>query len=157
MIAIKYRADLAFQWPEKIRKKTNELPQGFEEIIDQATYDQMIANNQASFDQWKADQEAQSAIFSEKDKFRILRETFQDLADELAVENIGKGITTAGKSKEVADAFRDVVYYLNANTPSEAIAALNAVTPIPTFFEQNKKDELIAAFSAKVNELWPQS
>ena len=155
MIAIKYREDLAFQWPEKVHSGISILPEGFDEMISQAVYDQLILDNQAAFDQWKTDQAAAEATALETQKFQTMRNEWQKLADELAVENIAAGITAAGKSKEVADAFRDVVYYLNANTPSEALVALDAITPIPTFLEAAKITELSDKFTAVINELWP--
>lgn len=151
MIAIKYLEGIAFQWPEKIRSGVDSLPQNFDELIDQITYDQMILDNQAAFDAWKI----QLGALSEVGKLKRLREFWQQKADELAVENIGKGITVAGKSKEVADAFRDVVYYLNANTPTEALSSLAAIVPIPTFLEQSTIDSLSADFTALIGELWP--
>jgi len=151
MIAIKYLEGIAFQWPQKIRVGVDSLPQQFDELIDQATYDQMILDNQAAFDAWKLSQSS----LSEVGKLKRLRDFWQQKADELAVENIGKGITVAGKSKEVADAFRDVVYYLNANTPTEALNSLAAITPIPAFLEQSTIDSLSADFTALIGELWP--
>jgi len=152
MIAIKYLQGIAFQWPEKIRTGVDSLPQFFDEIITQGVYDQLILDNQAAFDAYKLENETTS----ETGKFQVLRDFWQKKADELAVENIGKGITAAGKSKEVADAFRDVVYYLNANTPTEALNSLAAITPITTFLEQSTIDSLSADFVSLIGELWPQ-
>lgn len=154
MIAIIYREDLGFTWPGQIRKNVDTLPEGYTELKTQADYDAILAANQASFDAYVAAKEAEALLAGQAGKFDILRKKWDEMANNLAVTNIALGITAAGKSKEVADAFRNVVYYLNAKTPTEAIAALQAITPIPVYLEQAKIDELVADFSAVVAELW---
>ena len=155
MIAVKWRTDLEFPWPEKTHSGISTLPEGFDDLIEQSSLDQTILDNQAAFDQWKIDQADLSIQLSETQKFKSMRDSWQKIADELAVENAALGITAAGKSKEVADSFRDVVFYLNANTPTEALVALNSITPIPVFLTAEKISELNAAFIAILAELWP--
>lgn len=155
MIAIKYKNLImkdssVVQWIDAIHSGVSTLPEGFDEFISQEDLDSLIANYQASYDLYKTEQ----GELSEVQKFKQLRNAWQDIADQLAVENAAKGITAALKSKEVADSFKDVVYYLSVNTPTEALAALGNITPIPTFLDQDKLDELTAEFSAILNELW---
>lgn len=151
MIAVKWRTDLEFPWPEKTHSGTTTLPEFFDEFIEQSSLDQIILDNQDLFDQWKID----STQLSESQKFGSMRDSWQKIADDLAVENAALGITAAGKSKEVADSFRDVVFYLNANTPTEALVALNSITPVPVFLTAEKITELNDAFTAIIVALWP--
>ena len=59
--------------------------------------------------------------------FAGIRNLWQNLADDFAVENVMLGITKEGKTKEVADSFSQVVYYLNVNAPKEALAAIDLI------------------------------
>lgn len=159
MIAVKYKTlqmndSSSVQWIEKTHSGVSLLPEGFDEFISQEDLDSLIQNNQASYDLYKTEQADLSTSLSEVAKFKYLREAWQEIADNLAVKNAAKGITAAGKSKEVADAFKDVMFYLSVNTPTEALAALGAITPIPTFLDQAKIDELSAEFSSILSELW---
>lgn len=63
-----------------------------------------------------------------KNLFAGIRQLWQSLSDEFAAENASKGITSEGKTKEVADKFSSVIYYLNCNAPMEAIRELNLMT-----------------------------
>lgn len=62
-----------------------------------------------------------------KTMFKGLRVLWQDLADDFAADNAKKGITGKGKTKQVADKFDRVVFYLNANAPTEALRELDLI------------------------------
>ncbi|MGL4401092.1 MAG: hypothetical protein ACRCXD_14575 [Luteolibacter sp.] len=49
----------------------------------------------------------------------------QNLKDAFASENIGQGITQAGKTRIVADLLRDVDYYLSSGSLYEALAEID--------------------------------
>lgn len=155
MIAVKFIQGL--NYPEKIRKNVDSLPQGYDQLVTQAEYDQLIVDNTAAYTQWKQDLADAQADAQEAQKFVILEQKWEEMARSLAVKNIKSGITVAGKSKQVADSFRDVVYYLQVKTPTEALAALQAIQPIPNFLPQETLDQLAADFQALLLELWPQS
>lgn len=62
-----------------------------------------------------------------KNLFAGIRRLWQQLSDDFAAENALLGITQEGKTKEIADKFDRVIYYLNVNSPNEAIAELDLV------------------------------
>jgi hypothetical protein len=102
-------------------------------------YDQHLLDNQASFDSWKASQEQASAATQGAMKFVKIRNKWQELADKFAFQNSMMGISQIpGKTKEVADAFDRVVYYLNVNAPTEAIKELDLIPRGETFLTEER-------------------
>lgn len=59
--------------------------------------------------------------------FSGIRNLWQNLSDVFAAENATLGITQEGRTKEIADKFERVIYYLNCNAPKEAIAELDLI------------------------------
>lgn len=88
----------------------------------------------------------------EKDRvksiFSGIRKLWQSMSDDFAADNALKGITQEGKTKEIADKFSQVIYYLNCNAPLEAIKELDLIVTDNKYITQavinNMKNKLIA-------------
>lgn len=133
MIAVKWRSDFP-SWPAKARFNVSTLPVEFDVLLSQAEYDQMILDNKASFDTFIESQKPIPGI----EIFGLLRAKWQNIADRFALENSQMGISGKGKTKQVADAFKDVVYYLQVNAPTEAIKALDTIPRDPEFITNDR-------------------
>lgn len=62
-----------------------------------------------------------------KKLFIGIRKLWQALSDQFAAENAAMGITQEKRTREVADKFKEVVYYLNVNAPKEALAEIDKI------------------------------
>jgi len=149
MKAVKYRGDLSFNWPEKVSSPHTTLPSGYDILLDQAGYDLLITDNQASYDQHLLDQAASAAPITKANAFKTVRNKWQDMADTFAANNVLNGITTA-EGKVIADNFSQVVYYLNANVPMQAVAELALVTTDASFFTVAVRDTMAADLTAYI-------
>ena len=157
MIAVKYREDYLslptpFNWPNKVKKPVDTLPEGYDALLTQAEYDQLLLDNQSAFDDQKVIEQQQAALANAAGSFKRIRDKWQQLADEYAAENVGAGITTA-QAKLVADSFNSVKYYLETNVPMQAIAELDNIPPAP-FLDQAKIDSMKAEMLAFIQEVF---
>lgn len=96
MIAVKYNEELSFKYPKKIRrvKKGASLPEGYDEILTQEKYDEMVLSNQSAFD---AVQAAQTKEISED----IEHIKFKNITDK--VEVLISKYKRKGKLKKYSD------------------------------------------------------
>lgn len=152
MIAVKWRTDFEF-WPERTRSNVNSLPEGFDIVMSQEDYDLHISSHEQDFFDWEDVQAANNATANGASKFKRIREKWTELADAFAFENSTLGISAIpGKTKEVADAFDRVVYYLNANAPTEAIKELDLIPRGDVFLTEERittlKNQFIAFLSS---------
>lgn len=73
------------------------------------------------------------------------RAAFDDLVNKFAGENVVAGITAAGKTKILSDAFEDVARYGSQGSLWEAYVALENIKITPEmapFFTEDRKQEL---------------
>ena len=71
--------------------------------------------------------------------FSLCRTKWKEMKDNIAADNTLLGITAAGKTTEVALAFRDVEYLLSMNSPRSALDALLSLPIIPPYITEEKK------------------
>jgi hypothetical protein len=146
LVAVKWRSDFEF-WPSMIRKNVQSLPEGFDVVMSVSDYDLHLQSYEAEFLAWKAERAAGVAITSGAEKFVTIRNKWQSIADKFAFENSVLGITQIpGKTKEVADAFSRVVYYLNANAPTEAIKELDLIPRGDIFLTEERISSIKSEF-----------
>jgi hypothetical protein len=150
-LAVKYRKDVSFQYPAAVRKDVTELPNGFDEILTQEQYDQLIADNSQAWADHKADLDSQVQLVQGADRFRKVREKWQDMADAFANLNVASGITTA-QAKVLADGFSQVKYYLETNVPMQAVAEIDSIATDPNFLTVEKRDEMKAELVAFISQ-----
>lgn len=152
LVAVKWRTDFEL-WPEKVIKNIKELPEGFDILMSLEDYNLHLSSHQQDFIDWKAAEASSQAAASEVAngiaKFQLIRNKWTQLADKFAFENTVLGITQIpGKTKEVADAFERVVYYLNSNAPTEAIKELDLIPRGETFLTEQRITALKNEFAA---------
>lgn len=130
LVAVKWRSDFEF-WPERVRKNVQILPPEFDILMTEENYLLHLSDHEEDFLEWKSAQiaaNAANAANAGAAKFVQIRNKWQQIADRFAFENSVMGISQIpGKTKEVADAFDRVVYYLNVNAPTEAIRELDLI------------------------------
>lgn len=71
--------------------------------------------------------------------FSLCRNKWQEMKDTIATDNTLLGITAAGKTTEVALAFKDVEYLLSLNSPRSALDALLLLPVIAPYITEEKK------------------
>ena len=71
--------------------------------------------------------------------FATCRDKWQEMKDTIATDNTLLGITAAGKTTEVALAFRDVEYLLSMNSPRSALDSLLDLPIIAPYITEEKK------------------
>lgn len=148
LVAIKWRPDFP-AWPLRVRKNIQTLPPDFDEVMTLEEYNQHLIDNQSAFNTFKAQLATQNQANQGIAKFQTIRNKWTQLADKFAFENTVLGITQIpGKTKEVADAFERVVYYLNANAPTEAIKELDLIPRGSTFLTEQRITALKNEFAA---------
>lgn len=79
--------------------------------------------------------------------FATCRAKWQGMKDNIATDNTLLGITAAGKTTEVALAFRDVEYLLSMNSPRSALDALLSLPIISPYITEEKKLSWHSEFS----------
>lgn len=99
MIAVKYRKDISFTWPQTVRQGISKLPKGFDEILTPEQYYQMIADNQSSFDAMVAELESERKAIRTAEKFESVRKK---------VEKLIKKYQLKGRPKKYQD-FADIL------------------------------------------------
>ena len=118
------------------------LPEEYHWLLSEDTAAQAIADQEASDLKYKS-------------LFRECREKWQDMADQFAFENSKLGITSEGKTKEVADAFKDVDYYLRLNSPHEAMTSLDLIPRGDLYLTEERltalKDEFSSFLASRTN------
>ena len=148
LVAIKWRPDFP-TWPQRVRKNVQTLPQDFDVLMTLEEYNQHLTDNQSAFNTFKAQLAVQGQVNQGIAKFQLIRNKWTQLADKFAFENTVLGITQIpGKTKEVADAFERVVYYLNSNAPTEAIKELDLIPRGETFLTEQRITALKNEFAA---------
>lgn len=153
LVAVKWRSDFEF-WPERIRSNVQSLPEGFDIVMSQEDYDLHLSTYEQDFIDWKAEQAANIALANGASKFKRIRDKWTELADSFAFGNSVLGISAIpGKTKEVADAFDRVVYYLNANAPTEAIKELDLIQRGDVFLTEERITSLKNQFVAFLSSL----
>jgi hypothetical protein len=63
-----------------------------------------------------------------KDRFNKLKDHWQEIYDDFSTDNELLGLSKDPLNKFINDQFRDAFYYINANSPELALAALDYVT-----------------------------
>lgn len=154
MIAVKYSSlykslDTPFNYPVSKIDNVTVLPEGFDALLTQAEYDQLILDNKPLVDAYKAEEASKLATASLPNKFKAVREKWQEMADKFASDNVSSGITTA-EAKVIADGFSQVKYYLETNVPMQAIAEIDSITTDANFLTLTKRDEMKAELLAFV-------
>ena len=150
MLAVKYRLDFPL-WPAQARLNTSVLPEGFDELISEAAYEQLIEDNQVAFNAFKAQQAALAALQVGASKFAAVREKWQNIADRYATENSAGGITTA-TAASIADSFDNVEKYLRLNVPTKALSEIDLIIPIEPYLPQGKINSMKAELLAFIQE-----
>lgn len=150
MLAIKYRSDFP-DWPAKVRLNTSTLPEGFDELISEESYELLIETNQAAYDAYKAQQAAMAQLQAGAGKFAAVRAKWQNIADRYATENSAGGITTA-TAASIADSFSNVEKYLRLNVPTKALSEIDLISPIEPFLPQSKINSMKAELLAFIQE-----
>lgn len=80
----------------------------------------------------------------------------ETLIIKYATENVMGGITQYGKTKLIADALKEVMYYAQTGSLYEAISALDAIViteSMAPFFTENKRQELKTAVLNLISSL----
>jgi hypothetical protein len=146
LVAVKWRSDFEF-WPSMIRRNGGSLPEGFDVLMSEIDYNLHLQSYEAEFLAWKAERAAGVIITSGVEKFVKIRNKWQSIADKFAFDNSVLGISAIpGKTKEVADAFSRVVYYLNANAPTEAIKELDLIQRGDIFLTEERISAIKSEF-----------
>lgn len=153
LVAVKWRTDFQF-WPERVRKNISSLPEEFDVVMSEEDYLLHLSDHKQAFLDWKAEQIAANAVNLGAAKFVAIRNKWTQIADKFAFENSAMGISQIpGKTKEVADAFERVVYYLNANAPTEAIKELDLIPRGATFLTEARITALKNEFATFLSQL----
>jgi len=138
LVAVKWREDFVY-WPERVRKNIQLLPDGFDILMSNEDYLLHLQSHEQDFLDWKTAKSQASTLANGPLKFEKIRLEWQKIADKFAFENTLLGITQIpGKTKEVADSFSRVVYYLGVNAPTEAIKEIDLIPRGEVFLTEER-------------------
>lgn len=130
-------------WKCELCNENSEIPENAARMtLEQIR--QYKQTNKANYNLWTGAKVAQQTHASKKVKKAI--KNAQALIQTFSSENIIMGITQAGKTKLIADMFKDVFYYSQTGSLYECLLSLNQLTPTEEtapFFTQQRKTELL--------------
>lgn len=152
MIAVKYIEGLpeGLVWFSKFRRNAEVLPEGYDELLTPQTFAKFIADNKGSYQQYLSSLRRQNG----SQLFRLIREKWQDMADRFAFENANVDIRiTTAQAKEVADAFSQVIFYLNANVPYQAVIELGKIQRSEPFLTDDRLTSMASELTSYIQEL----
>lgn len=151
MIAIKWDSKKSTaidgKYPKKIIRGCFTLPRGYDELITDEQYNQIMSENSTKIAQYNANEKAR--IEDEEkarlkgvgaEKFELVRKKWQSMADSFAFDNVGKGIDT-DVATQIALSFKDVKYLLDSNVPMGAVKAIDSV-PTNEFLTVEVRDAM---------------
>lgn len=101
------------------------------------------ANNKVSMNAW-VEQKVNADVHADR-KVKKAIKAVNSLINKFCAENMVLGITQANKTKLLADAFKDVIYYSQTGSLYECLYSLEAITVTPEmspFLTASRKQEL---------------
>ena len=153
MIAVKTLEGVNFFWPIKIRKNTSVLPEGYDELITEEDYEQLISLNRDAYISHTNLELEEQFNRSGAALFRRIREKWQDMADKFAFENTQMQVKiTTPQAKALAASFSEVIYYLNSNVPNQALIELAAIPRSEPFLTEERLSKMALELSTFIQE-----
>jgi len=81
------------------------------------------------------------------------REKWRDITNKFAMENVFLGIQADGKTKEVADVFKEACYYVEVNAPLEAAKCIDLIQRDDKYLTEERLTAMKNEFLAFLAEL----